>query len=73
MIKFDWKEFKEFKNYTHKEDKLEIAVDFIKSYYNIYTPKDVFEILIDDDIGKMLLDKREIKEAEDLENFMFQS
>ena len=30
-------------------------------------------MLSEDEIGKMLLEKRAIKEAEDLENFMFKS
>jgi len=73
LRKLDWNEYKEFKKYTHKEDKLAIAVDFIKSYYNIYAASDVYEMLSEDEIGKMLLEKRAIKEAEDLENFMFKS
>jgi len=72
MNKFDWDEYKEFRKYTHKEDKLDIAIDFIKSYYNIYAARDLYEILSEDEIGKLLLEKRDINEAEDLENYMFQ-
>jgi len=73
LSRFDWIEFKEYKNYNKKEDKLELAIDFIKSYYNIQSASSIFEILIEDDIGKMMLDKREISTAEGLENFMFLS
>lgn len=73
MATFDWNEYKEFKKFTNKEDKLQVAIDFIRSYYNMSSPRDIYDMLAEDDIGKMMLEKREITEAEDLENFMFQS
>jgi hypothetical protein len=73
LATFDWNEYKEFKKFTNKEDKLQVAIDFIRSYYNMSSPRDIYDMLAEDDIGKMMLEKREITEAEDLENFMFQS
>jgi len=70
---FDWDEFKEYKKYNRKNDKLELAIDFIKSYYNIQSASSIFEILVNDEIGKMMLEKREISTPEGLENFMFLS
>lgn len=73
MAQFDWDEYKEFKKFSHKDDKLAIAIDFMKSYYNISNPRDFYEMLRDDDIGQMMLAKRAINDAEKLENFIYQS
>ncbi|MEA2099639.1 MAG: hypothetical protein U9P72_05880 [Campylobacterota bacterium] len=73
MNGFDWNEYKEFKKHSTKEDRLQIAIDFIKSYYNMHSPSAIFKMLVHDDIGKMMLDKRDISTAEGLENFMFLS
>ena len=73
MTTINWDEYKDYKQYCNQEDKLKMVIGFIKSYYNINSPLDIFEILYEDGLGKMLLDKREIINAEGLENFMFQS
>lgn len=72
MAAFDWDEYKEFKRFSNKEDKLQIAIDFMRSYYNMNGPVEIYEMLAEDDIGRMMLDKRDITDAEGLENFMFQ-
>ena len=73
MAAFDWDEYREFKKFSHKEDKLQIALDFMRSYYNMSSPRDIYDMLAGDDIGQMMLGKRDISDAEDLENFMYQS
>lgn len=70
MAKINWDEYKEYKQYNSKENNFEILIDFIKSYYNMTNAYDIFAILNEDDTAKMMLDKREIKDAEGLENFM---
>jgi len=70
---FSWEEYKEFRNHTNQEDKLKIAIDFMKSYYNMNSPYEMYSMLARDDIGQMMLDKRDIADAEGLENFMYQS
>lgn len=72
MAKIDWGEYKEFKKYSMKEDKLLILVDFMKSYYNITNAFDIFEYFREDEIAVMLLEKRKITDAEELENYIFQ-
>jgi len=72
LAAFDWDEYKEFKRFSNKEDKLQIAIDFMRSYYNMNGPVEIYEMLAEDDIGRMMLDKRDITDAEGLENFMFQ-
>ena len=72
MAAFDWDEYKEFKKFSGKDDKLQVAIDFMKSYYNMSSPRELYEMLKEDDIGQMMLEKRDITDAEGLENFMFQ-
>ena len=72
MATFNWEEYKEFKKFTHETDKLKIAIDFIKSFYNTNSPSEMYNLLIRDEIGEMMLSKRDIKSPSDFENFMFQ-
>lgn len=71
MASIDWTEYKEFKTHTSKEDRLEILIDFMKSYYNMTTPRDIFYMMKDDDIGQMLLERKDITDSEGLEDFIF--
>ena len=71
MIKINWDEYKEHKKYSVRKDNFEILLEFMKSFYNMSSPMDMFEIFVEDDIASMMLEKRNIKDAEDLENFLF--
>jgi len=72
MVKINWDEYKEYKLHTHKQENFEILIDFMKSYYNINNPADIFESLQVDGLAQMMLEKHNIKDDEDLENYMFQ-
>ncbi|WP_457746727.1 hypothetical protein [Sulfurimonas sp.] len=71
MIKISWDEYKEHKKYSVRDDNFEILLEFIKSFYNMNNPSDIFEMLRADDTASLMLEKRHIKDAEDLENFLF--
>jgi hypothetical protein len=71
LLKINWEEFKEYKQYNSKNDNFEMLLDFIKSYYNISSPTDIYNILREDEIAQMMLEKRNIKDAESLEKFLF--
>ena len=71
LIRIDWDEYKEHKKMTVRENKLEIVLEFLKSYYNMTNPSDVYETLKADDIGQLLLGKYEINNDVDLENILF--
>ena len=73
MTTINWDEYKDYKQYCKQEDKLKMVIGFIKSYYNIISTVDMYEILFEDELGKLLLNKREIIDAIGLENFMFKS
>ncbi len=71
MIKINWDEYKEHKKYSVRKDNFEILLEFMKSFYNMNSPIDMFDVFVEDDIASMMLEKRNIKDAEDLENFLF--
>lgn len=71
MIKINWDGYKEFKKHSHKCDNFEILLDFMKSYYNMTNPMDIYEIFREDELAVMMLNKREVVDAEGLEPYIF--
>ncbi len=71
MVRINWDEFKEYKKSSHREDNFEILLDFMKSYYNVVSPNEIYRSLKADDLAKMMLKKRNIRDAEGLENYLF--
>ncbi len=71
MVKINWDEYKEYKKYSHSDDNFEILLDFMKSYYNMISPVEVYETLVADGLGQMMLEKRSIDDAEGLEKYLF--
>ena len=72
MIQINWDEFKEYKLHIHKKENFDILLDFIKSYYNMTNPSDVYDSLAHDGLGQMMLEKHDITDDEAMENYMFQ-
>jgi hypothetical protein len=71
LIKINWAEYKEYKRYTHRDDNFAILLDFMKSYYNMSSPMDIYDVLHNDETAQLMLEKRKITDAEGLENFLF--
>ena len=71
MLKIDWQEFKEYKKMSVREDNFEILLEFIKSYYHMVLPQDVFDMLREDETAQLMLEKRSIKDAVDLEDYLY--
>jgi len=71
LVAISWDEYKEHKKYSVREDNFEILLEFIKSFYNMNNPSDIYEMLRADETASLMLEKRNIKDAEDLENFLF--
>jgi len=71
MLKINWDEYKEHKKYTHRSDNFEILMEFMKRFYNIHSPAEMFNIFKEDEIASMMLKKRNITDAEGLENYLF--
>lgn len=70
MVNIDWDEYKEYKQYSVRDDNFEVLLDFLKSYYNLVSPSEMYETLKADDIAQMMLAKRSIDDAEALEQFL---
>ncbi|MDD5372528.1 MAG: hypothetical protein PHO62_03765 [Sulfurimonas sp.] len=71
MIKIDWDEFKFFKSYNKKSDNFENLLDFLKSYYKMTSPKEMFATMREDDTAQLMLNKRELHSLEDLEKYLY--
>jgi len=74
LYSIDWDEFKIFKKHTSKEgDNFELLLEFLKSYYNMTSPQEMYDTMKRDDIAPMMLEKRDIKSSSDLENILFKN
>ena len=71
LITINWAEYKEYKKYAHGSDNFGMLLDFMKSYYNMTNPRDIYDTLHNDATAQMMLDKRNITDAEGLEVFLY--
>ena len=72
MLKINWDEYKEYKHSRHKKaDNFLTLLDFMKSYYHMKSPVDIYDVLRYDDLALMMLEKRDITDAEGLEKYLF--
>lgn len=74
MIQINWEEYKQYKQTRddlQELDNFQLLLEFIKSYYNKNSAFEVFEILADDELALLMLEKREIKEPEQLEDYLY--
>jgi len=74
MSKINWDEYKQYKKQlpsTNELDNFELLLEFLRSFYNKNSPFEVFDILQEDDLGKMMLEKRDISKPEHLEDYLY--
>lgn len=74
MSKINWDEYKKYKYERQNPndiDNFEVLLEFLRSFYNKTSSFEVFDILHEDELGKMMLDKREIAKPEDLDEYLF--
>ncbi|WP_241856092.1 hypothetical protein [Sulfurimonas lithotrophica] len=70
----DWGEFKSYRaSSTKEQDNFLMMLDFLKSYYNLYSVFDIYDTLAGDETTKMMLDKRDITSPEGLESYLFKA
>lgn len=68
----NWDEFKFFKQYSDKKnDNFEILLDFLKSHYKMTSPREMYEVMVNDDTAQLMLKKREMHTLEDLERHLY--
>ncbi len=70
-MEINWTEFKEFKQYSVRNDNFETLLDFMKSYYNMMSPMDMYDVFSEDATAKLMLEKRKIKDAAGIEDYLF--
>jgi len=73
MSKINWDEYKKYKhtNDNLKEgDNFEVLLEFLRSFYNKKSSFEVFDMLNDDELAKMMLKKREISKPEHIEDYL---
>lgn len=72
MNTIDWAEFKEFKKSTTKEgDNFEMLLEFLKVFYSMTSPIEMYETMAGDEIAQMMLEKRNLKSSADLEKLLY--
>lgn len=72
IIEIDWDEYKDYKRGLKTDkDNFGILLDFVRSYYNISNTYEIYNMLKADELAKMMLDKRNISEAEHLEHYLY--
>ncbi|MFA6191754.1 MAG: hypothetical protein WC665_05315 [Sulfurimonas sp.] len=71
MVKISWDGYKDFKAHSNtKDDNFTTLISFMKSYYNMNNPRDIFDSLSSDELANMMLEKRAIYSVEELETFL---
>ena len=71
MVQIDWDEYKEYKKFATKNDNFEILIDFMKSYYNMNNPFDIYETFCEDETAQLMMQKRKIADAQGLESYLY--
>jgi len=74
MSKINWDEYKKYKKQrtsTEELDNFKLLLEFLRSFYNKHSPFEVFDILDEDELGRMMLEKRDISKPEQLENYLY--
>jgi len=73
MITIDYEEFKLFKksyNDAHGFDNFALLIEFVKTYYNIRSYFELYDIFIEDSLAVMMMQKRNIDTPEKLEEYI---
>ena len=75
MIEIDWKEYKFYKTtgsvQTELKDNFDILLEFLKKYYKITAAQELFDTMKADEIGMMMLCKRELDKIELFEKYLY--
>ena len=72
MANIDWAEFKNYKKHSTREiNNFEMLLEFLRSYYNVTNPSEMYEMMKYDGTAQMMLEKRDIKSDTDLEKHLY--
>lgn len=72
MIKINWEDYKDFKtnDYTKNGDNFDILLEYLRSYYNLKNFLEIYEVLLEDELAKQMLEKRSIADAYALSDYI---
>jgi len=73
LVRIDWQEYRDFrkeKEIAGQRDKFLNLVCFIISFYNIHSYERIYEIIKNDYVGNMMMQKNGINSVLDLENYV---
>lgn len=75
MIEINWEEFKLHKQAKflkdNDKDNFDILIDFLRSYYKITSVNEIFDTISQDEVGKLMLQKRELTDIEPFEKYLY--
>lgn len=74
MFKVNWDEYKKYKHERQNPDgfdNFDVLLEFLRSFYNKTSSFEIFDVLNEDELGKMMLIKREITKPEDLDEYLY--
>ena len=74
MVTINWDQFKEYKagrENPEGHDNFMLLLEFMRSFYNMHSAFDIFDTLSNDELAKMMMEKRDISEPEQLEDYLF--
>ncbi|MEA3372988.1 MAG: hypothetical protein U9Q62_04780 [Campylobacterota bacterium] len=74
MGQINWDQFKEYKQSRENPEKLDnfqMLLEFIRSFYNKQSTFEIFDTLVEDELSRMMMEKRNISEPEHLEEYLF--
>jgi hypothetical protein len=71
MVAINWENYKEFKTTENLEgDNFDILIIYLKSFYNMKLALEIYETLYEDELTRRMLEKREINDADMLDDYM---
>ncbi|MDY0117783.1 MAG: hypothetical protein RBR59_09415 [Sulfurimonadaceae bacterium] len=71
MVEINWEDYKEFKTAENLEgDNFDILIIYLKSFYNMKQALEIYETLYEDELTRRMLEKREINDADMLDDYM---
>ncbi|MDX1295564.1 MAG: hypothetical protein R3302_04820 [Sulfurimonadaceae bacterium] len=74
MVTINWDQYKEYKSMRenpHGYDNFMMLLEFMRSFYNMHSVYDIYDTLYNDELARMMLEKRDISEPEQLEDYLF--
>lgn len=75
MIEIDWQEYKFYKKTgflkSELKDNFDILLEFLKKHYKITAAQELFDTIQADEIGMMMLCKRELDKIELFEKYLY--